>query len=197
MVQARGLGERTVGSVLPMSPASSRAQYVRGVLVGLCSAVTSAVAHGLDGGELPSGGSLILLALACSVGGGLAGTVATPRGATRRAVLAWLVAAQLVGHLTLVGMGCYGHDGGLAMTPTMLAAHCAGALVCAVLIAAAERLYVMCASVLSWLTVFFARYIQPPQALLPSWVSPPVLQSILLVAGGGTRGPPRTRAAFS
>jgi hypothetical protein len=181
-----------------MSPASSRAKYLRGALVGLCSAVTSAVAHGVAGGELPSGGSVILMALACSVAGGLAGTVGSRCGATPGAVLAWLVAAQLAGHLTLVGTGCYGHDGGgPAMSPTMLAAHCVGALVCAMLIAAAERLYVVCESVLSWLTVFFARLVQPGQAPDPGWVNPPALQAILLVSGGGTRGPPRFVAAFT
>lgn len=180
-----------------MSPAGARAKYMRGALVGLCAAVTSAAAHGAAGGGFPPGGSLILVALACSMAGGLAGTVGTQCGGAHRAVLlGWLLSGQLLGHLALLAAGCYGHEGSVA-SPTMLGAHLVGALVCTVLIAAAEHLYMVCMSVLSWLIVFFAHRLEPALALRPLWVNPPVLQSVLLTCGGGTRGPPRTAGVIS
>jgi hypothetical protein len=174
-----------------MSKASTRARHLRGALVGFCSAATSAAAHGAAGGMLPSGASLVLVILGCSMVGALVGTVPTRRGGAQVAfVVAALLGGQLLGHLVLVASSCDGHSG-LAVSPGMLVAHGLGALACALLIGAAEHLYVVCASVLSWLTVFCAQLAPPTAGVPPRWVYPPVLQALLLESGGGSRGPPR------
>jgi hypothetical protein len=92
--------------------------------------------------------------------------------------------------LVLVMLAC-SMVGALAVSPGMLVAHGIGALMCALLIGAAAHLYVVCASVLSWLTVFCAQLSPTTAGDPPRWVNPPVLQALLLGSGGSTRGPPR------
>jgi hypothetical protein len=177
--------------VLLVNRASTHARLLRGALVGFCSAATSAAAHGAAGGMVPSGASLVLLLLACSMVGALTGSVPTRRGGGQVAfVVAALLGGQVLGHLVLVASSCDGHSG-LAVSPGMLVAHGLGALACALLIGAAEHLYVVCVSVLSWLSVFGVRLSQPAAGASPHWVNPLVLQALLLESGGGTRGPPR------
>lgn len=110
----------------------------RGGLVGACSAAVAVGAHGLGGGVLPDGAALVLLVLGCAV----VGTAASGgrfgcRGVS--AVAAFLGIGQLVGHLTLAAAS--GHAHGLTVAPEMVVAHLGAAVVCAVLICAAEQLW--------------------------------------------------------
>ncbi|MGZ5393812.1 MAG: hypothetical protein ACXWD3_18820 [Mycobacterium sp.] len=52
-----------------MSTPKSRARWVRGVLLGACSAVVTVGAHASAGGVVPQGGRLIAAMLVCAIVG--------------------------------------------------------------------------------------------------------------------------------
>ncbi|AGB22401.1 hypothetical protein Mycsm_02037 [Mycobacterium sp. JS623] len=173
-----------------MSTARTRARYGRGALVGVCSAVISAAAHGLAGGEVPTGASLTMVIVLCAVAGAIASSVAVDRrGLQVGYLIAALLGGQLLAHLAMTVAACHPPIGPL-LSASMLGAHAAGALVCALPIGAAEHLYVVLASVLAWLTVFSVFRPRTAARGRVRWANPPVLQPLLLQSGRGTRSPP-------
>ncbi|MGE2733707.1 hypothetical protein [Mycolicibacterium vaccae] len=177
-----------------MSTPRSRARWLRGALVGVCSAVATSGAHAAGGGHLPSGPALIVVGLVCAVVGSvLAGAALEGRWLRPAAVIGGLVAAQLLGHLTLVVAASH-HHSGLGMTWTMAAAHLVAALLLGAAITAVEYLYLVCVSLLCWLRLFAAARRQPPAQRRPMEPRPAFVQSALCVAGLGMRAPPRAAA---
>ncbi|MBB5913721.1 hypothetical protein BJY24_002588 [Nocardia transvalensis] len=114
-------------------------------------------AHGWAGGGFPDSTALTLLLLIAVVGGTAVGLLPPRAGLRRRAALfAVLASGQLAGHAVLAGTPGHDHGGvsrhsahvtdvlvGGVHLPTgwMALAHSLAALLCAVLIAAAGRLY--------------------------------------------------------
>lgn len=175
-----------------VSTVRSRARWVRGALVGACSAIVAAAAHTAAGAGLPQGAAVTVALLICAMVGAAAGGVRVEgRLTTPLAVTASLAAAQVCGHLTLVAAGGHHHGGDLQLTPSMAATHAVAAVALGVAITAVEHLYVVCASVLCWLRLFASRP-QPPTARPFCGSSKDVVaQSVLLCAGLGMRAPPR------
>ncbi|KAA0097948.1 hypothetical protein CIW49_14795 [Mycolicibacterium sp. P1-18] len=172
-----------------MSSPSARAAHLRGALVGGCSALTTALAHTVGGGGLPSGAAVPTLLLVCATVGGVASRVPrtgrTPDVAT---LVAALCAAQFLGHLALVVAG--GHHGAATTSAPMLVAHVGAAVVLAVLISASEYLYVLASSVSNWLRLVALD--RSPTAVRRSWwpVDVVVPQANSLCSGLGMRAPP-------
>ncbi|MCH9667262.1 MAG: hypothetical protein K0U80_05300 [Actinomycetia bacterium] len=167
-----------------------RAGHLRGALIGVSSAGVSAVAHGSAGGSMPSGPALVLLLSACAAVGAAASGVFFARGGCPLLlrVLA-LTAGQAAGHLVL-SISSHGHSHcAYSLTPQMLAAHGAAIPLCGVLIGLAERLYVVCVSALSWLTVFFVDRSRPAVAAVRRQTTIVVPRSVLS-RSVGTRAPP-------
>ncbi len=167
-----------------------RAGYLRGALIGVCSAGVSAVAHGSAGGPMPSGPALMLLIMACAAVGAAASGVFFARGGCPLLLrVSALAAGQAAGHLAL-SVSALGHSHCAdLLTAQMLAAHGAAVPVCGLLIGLAERLYVVCVSALSWLTVFFIDRSRPVAAAVRRPTKIVVLQSVVSRAVG-TRAPP-------
>ena len=175
-----------------MSTSTSCARWLRGTLVGACSAVLTAAAHTAAGGGLPQGGALMVAVLVCGVAGAAIGSAALEGRRTRvLSVVAALGIAQVLGHLTMMASGGHHHmDAGLGWSPTMVAAHAVAAVVLGIAITAVEYLYVVCASVLSWLRLFAAAAPRPAARLAQWATSVVVAQSVLLLSGLGMRAPP-------
>jgi hypothetical protein len=177
----------------------SRARSVRGVLVGLCSAVATIGAHAAAGGALPHGGRLVIAMLVCAtVGATLAAAPLEVRRDRLFGVIGALIAAQSLGHLALMASAGHQHDHGgvLGLTASMIAAHLAAAVILGIAISSVEYLYVVCASVLCWLRVFAASASRPPARSLPLASDDVLAQSVLRCSGLGMRAPPR-RAALT
>lgn len=85
---------------------------------------------------VPGAGSIVVVFLVCAVIGAIASTARGLRGFLP--VLALVAAGQVVGHCTLVFAS--GHVHGGHWSASMVGAHVTAAVVCAVLICAAERL---------------------------------------------------------
>lgn len=177
------------GKVRRVSSPSSRAAYLRGGLVGGCSALMTAVAHTLGGGGLPSGAALPSLLVVCATVGGV---VSRAPKSGHLPGIAYVVAAlcggQFLGHVALAVDG--GHHGAVTMTGPMLAAHAGAAVVLGVLISASEYLYVLASSVLCWLRLVAID--RSPAAVRCSWRPANVVlaRAILLRSGLGMRAPP-------
>lgn len=175
-----------------MNTPKSRARWVRGGLVGACSAVLTATAHTFAGGELPRGSALIVALLVCAVAGA---AVARPpldgRHARFVAATGALSLAQILGHLTFAVAGGHVHSAGaLGLTPAMTAVHFGAAVVLGAAIAATEYLYVVCASVLRWLRIFATLGLRPRARRLHRATKTVVAESVLLSYGLGMRAPP-------
>jgi hypothetical protein len=80
----------------------------------------------------------------------------------------------------------------LEVTPSMAAAHVAGAVMLGLAIASVEYLYVVCTSVLCWLRLFAAHAQRPTGRLLSFEPSDVVAQSVLGRSGLGMRAPPHS-----
>ncbi|MCV7422149.1 hypothetical protein H7K45_16490 [Mycobacterium yunnanensis] len=133
-----------------MSSPATRAKLLRGVLVGGCSALLTAFAHTVGGGDLPAGAAVPTLLLVCATVGAFASRVPRiGRHADVAALVAALGGAQLLGHVALIVDG--GHHGAVNTSGSMLAAHAGAAIVLAVLINFSEWLYVLASSVSTWL----------------------------------------------
>jgi hypothetical protein len=119
--------------------------------VGAVVAALAVAAHGLAGGGYPEATGLTLLLAAATAVGTLAATLPATGHAGRTALFALLTGGQWAGHEALTGLigghhgpTCAGHavfaglhlPGGL-----MAAAHTLAAVLCAVLITLADRLY--------------------------------------------------------
>lgn len=175
-----------------MSTPTTRAGWLRGALVGACSAMVTAVAHAGGGGEPPQGGALVMLIAVCAtVGAAVAGIALEGRHTRVALVVATLCVGQLLSHATLALAGGHHLHGGLGLTAPMLAAHAATAAALGVLISAVEYLYVVAASVLSWLRLFATGSHRPAaRVAVPQTVNPIVLQNFLRLSGLGMRAPP-------
>ncbi|WP_338079969.1 hypothetical protein [Antrihabitans stalactiti] len=163
------------------------AARLRGGFVGACSGAITIAAHGLGGGETPSENALVLLLVTCAAVGVWAGSAAA---SGRLPVLVLqLCAGQAIGHIAITIAAEHSHD--LLPSTSMLAAHCAAALVCGALIFSAERLYRVTASTLRQVVVVLAPLVvdEAPLPALPAY-RPDVVLRLLVSSGLGTRGPP-------
>ncbi|MGV0838014.1 hypothetical protein [Mycolicibacterium thermoresistibile] len=172
-----------------MSTPATRARYLRGALVGACSALLTGAAHCAAGGDLPGSGPLTLLLVGCATVGALTATLTTTHRYARLAMLITaLGAGQFVGHFALtITAGGHGHG----MTVLMVTAHAAAAVALGLLIGLSEYLYLVARSVLCWLWLVLCRPGRPiTRAPLraPKRVAAP---SVLLCSGRGMRAPPR------
>lgn len=170
-----------------MSKAAFGAGALCGALVGACSILLTAVAHGAAGGDLPTGAGLAMLAVVCATVGAIVGA-----GHRRPGVLG-LVAAlsvgQVLGHLTLVATSGHHSEHALMPSAPMLAAHAVAAVVLGLMICLAAHLYVVCASVLCWLSLVLLDRSQPPSQQ-PRRPRPIAVRSVLIRSGLRMRAPP-------
>lgn len=178
-----------------MSSPLGRAGRLRGALVGVCAAGSSAVAHGVGGGELPSGGSLALFLVACATVGAASSSIHVGGRARHLLYLcAALAAGQTFGHLALT-VAAQTHIHCLpTVSPQMMLAHGAAAAVCALLIGVVERLYVVCASVLCWLRIV-AVSTDSPTAVAVRWPTKTLVAQCIVLSTRGPRAPPRLMCA--
>ncbi|ULE35217.1 hypothetical protein [Mycobacterium sp. IDR2000157661] len=174
-----------------MSTPRSRAQWLRGGLVGACSAVVTAGAHTSAGADLPGGAALTLALLVCATFGAVLARIRLDgRYARMFGVVGALSLAQVLGHLTFVIAGGHHHADPFGLTGSMMVAHVAAALALGVAISAAEYLYVVCSSVLHWLRVFAALVIRPQSRSTRFVLRTVVAEPVLLNSGLGMRAPP-------
>ncbi len=172
-----------------VSTPTARARGLRAALVGVSAAAATTGAHAAASGVFPHGAALMAALLVCAtVGAAAAGIRLHHRHAQSLAVIAALGVAQLLGHLTLALTG--GHHGGLGLSPSMLAAHAAAAVVLGVAIGAVEHLYLVCSSVLRWLRLFATRTPRPAPKRIRRRTNNVVAQSLLWRTGLGMRAPP-------
>jgi hypothetical protein len=130
----------------------------------------------------------VLLLLICSAVGA-ATSAATPDGRRHRpaVLIGALVTGQVLGHIALAGTAHHGMHGVLP-SAQMMAAHGAAAIALGVLIGAFAHLYVVCASVLSWLFLALTYHVRPT---VQRWLTfQPPLRSRLLPGGTRMRAPP-------
>lgn len=145
---------------------------------------------------MPRGTALLIALLACAAVGTLCGyarfdgRVSRPLNTT-----AALVLAQLLGHVSLALAGGHHHGGWLGLSPSMIAAHAAGAVLLAVAITAVEHLYVVGSSMLCWLRLFAAPAAEPVSRPSRRMTSVVVARPVLHFPGLGMRAPPRLAAA--
>lgn len=183
------------GKVPRVSTLTNHAAHLRGGLVGVCSALTAAVAHTAAGGVPPSGSPLVFLLIACAtLGAAVGGISPQTRSAATALLIVGLGSGQALGHLTLAMTGGHHHGDAMVSAP-MLALHGAAAIGLGLLIGAVEYLYIVCATVLSWLRLFAVGRIKPAGDVA-WWPSDDVVaRPVLLRAGLGMRAPPRALSA--
>lgn len=173
-----------------MSTSAKHAALLRGGLVGACSALTATVAHTAAGGTAPTSSPLITLLLLCAaLGAAVGGLNPQTRRAKTALLIAGLGAGQLLGHVALALSGGHHHAVPLLTVP-MIGMHAGAAVVLGLVIGMAEYLFVVCASVLSWLRIYAAARVRPSvrKQWWPSNVV--VARPVLLRAGLGMRAPP-------
>jgi hypothetical protein len=171
----------------------SRARWLRGTLVGVTSAVMTVGAHAAGGGGIPNGAALVISLLACASVGMMVGCLQLEgRVARSLGTTAALVAAQWLGHLTLMATGHH-HGAASAPSPSMIAAHIGAAVILGVAITAVEYLYVICTSVLCWLRLFAMRAPRPAPRAIRRVANIVAVQPVF-TTGLGMRAPPRTAA---
>ncbi|MCG7610105.1 hypothetical protein BA059_07030 [Mycolicibacterium sp. (ex Dasyatis americana)] len=172
-----------------MSTPANHAARLRGGLVGACSALTATVAHAAAGGMVPASSPLIVLLLLCAaLGAAVGGLKPQTRSGRAGLLIAGLGAGQFLGHFVLAMSGH--HHASSLLTVPMAGMHAAAAVGLGVLIGVAEYLFVVCASVLTWLRVFATAQIRP-SIRDPWWPSNVVVaRPVLLRTGLGMRAPP-------
>jgi hypothetical protein len=177
--------------VRQVSTTATRAGAVCGALVGVCSALLTTAAHTAVAGMLPSGAaSVIVLLIGAAVGAGTGAAAITGRWVQPRHAVVALAAGQLLGHLALATASS-GHGAHhLLPSAPMLAAHTAAAVIIGLLISLVAHLYVVCVSVLCWLSLVFVRRDKPLPRPVPGTNSV-VFKSISVVSGVCLRAPPR------
>ncbi|ELB94746.1 hypothetical protein Rwratislav_02292 [Rhodococcus wratislaviensis IFP 2016] len=169
-----------------MSPAAPpRPPPFGGSAVGALVAALAVAAHGIGGGGLPESAALTLLFVTCSgVGAVTAQLPARVHGPL--ALVGALGVGQVAGHFALT---LTSHVHSVVPAVPMLAAHAAATVICALLIANAERLYGPLVHV--WRVVLRGEP-QPvsaaPTAHVPARPANPV--DALLRASISRRGPP-------
>jgi hypothetical protein len=170
---------------------ATRAHRLRAALVGGCAAVSTTGAHAAASGMLPHGAALVAALLVCATSGAAAAGIRLQnRHSQLLGLVAALGAAQLLGHLTLTMAGGHHAGAGLGITPTMIVAHAAAAVVLGVAIGAVEHLYLVCSSVLRWLRLFAAFTPRPALPRARRRTKNVVAQSLLWRTGLGMRAPP-------
>lgn len=173
-----------------MSTTATRAGALCGALVGVCSALLTAAAHTAAAGMPPSGAAAVMVLLVGAAVGATAGAVAvTGRRAPVGHVVIALAAGQVLGHGVLA-MASWSHGGhGLLPNPPMLLAHAAAAVLVGVLISLVAHLYVVCVSVLCWLSLVVVHRSQPrPRPI--SGVKAVVVEPVWVGPGLRMRAPP-------
>ena len=173
-----------------MSTYAKHAARLRGGLVGACSALTAMVAHTAAGGMAPTSSPLVVLLLLCAaLGAAVGGLNPQARSVKTGLLIAGLVAGQLLGHFALAMSGGHHHAASLLTAP-MIGMHAVAAVGLGLVIGMAEYLFVVCASVLSWLRIFGTARLHPLVRDLwwPSNVV--VARPVLRRAGLGMRAPP-------
>lgn len=173
-----------------MSTVTSRAGALCGVLVGACSGLFAMAAHAAAGGEVPTGPTLVLVALVCAAVGALAGAVDHGQVA---GLVGAVGAGQLLTHVVLAVTA--GHHGGHEVVPSapMLLTHALAAVALGLLIGLVAHLYRVCVSVLCWLLLTLIHRGRPSTPR-PHRTTSVVVQSLLLRSGLGMRAPPRVGA---
>lgn len=119
-----------------MTAARTKAAQLRGVFVGAISGVTAVAGHGVGGAHLPGSPAVVLVVLCSAVAGAVASAAAMHRVPI---VVACLLLGQLLGH-SLLGIASE-HAHATQWSAAMVCAHLGAALVAAVLICTAERLF--------------------------------------------------------
>ena len=172
-----------------MRTPSTLARGLRGGLVGAGSVLVATSAHAFGGGGVPHGGALVTAVLACAITGAVAGEVSRQN---RRMCLVAVVTALCVGQaLSHVIFALTGHHhAGMGVTASMLAAHALAALVLGAFICAAEYLFVVGASVLSWLRLFATAVTRPVCRPVRRTRARVVVTSTFLPSALGMRAPP-------
>jgi hypothetical protein len=136
-----------------MSPVAPRAGALCGALVGACSGLVAAAAHAGAGGTLPSGGAFAALVIVCLTVGAATGAYVSDRSDPGPSTfIVAMFAGQAFGHLALAMTA---HHGNHAVLPasTMLVVHVAAAIGLGLLIGVMGHLYMLCATILSWLSL--------------------------------------------
>ena len=173
-----------------MSTSAKHAARLRGGLVGACSALTATVAHTAAGGMAPTSSPLIVLLLLCAaLGAAVGGLNPQTRPVKTGLLIAGLGAGQLLGHFALAMSGGHHHAASLLTAP-MIGMHAAAAVGLGLVIGMAEYLFVVGASVLSWLRIFATARIRPLVRELWRPSNVVVARPVLLHAGLGMRAPP-------
>jgi hypothetical protein len=170
---------------------SSAAARLRGLAAGLLTATLAVAAHGIAGSGMPTGASVVLLAVLAATVGALTANIG--RTSDVRVLLALLAAGQLAGHLMLSVAG-HSHGGPTSPAPVMLVAHASAVAVGAILIAAGDRL---CRTVSRAVQVT-TRAVVPPvpgrPVVVTAGADQPLLSALLLAASVSHRGPPASCA---
>lgn len=171
---------------------SDAAVALRGVSVGALSALTTVTAHHLGGAPAPAEAAGLLLLVVCSAIGYAATTLRAHRF-TRTALMAWLAAAQALGHLALAVAGPHRH--GPLLDERMAGAHFLAIVAGAFLVYGAERGLRWAVSTLRWVLPAAVILVVDPDA---ATVARPVYRCplaarLLDLSGTGTRGPPVLR----
>ncbi|MGW0043595.1 hypothetical protein [Rhodococcus sp. NPDC003348] len=164
---------------------------VRGGAVGATTVALAVAAHGAAGGGLPAGSTLVLLVGTATVLAALTAAVPVLRRGTAFLPVV-LATGQVLSHLTLaVGGGHHPADPVVAGGP-MLAAHGLALLVCAGLIAAAERIGPASAAALRAVVAVRLARIDPvgPAVSAPVAVRTRPLAEMFCRTGLPRRGPP-------
>jgi hypothetical protein len=135
---------------------------------------------------MPGAAALALLVLVCGVVGATAGG---PRNHGVLSLIGYLCGGQLIGHVVLAFAS--GHLHALDAAPKMMLSHVAAAVLCALLIAAAERLCVAAATQV-WRLVRTLTDAVGPSSLAGRtwWQRREYAVRILLWCTAGIRGPP-------
>ncbi|WP_067825939.1 hypothetical protein [Nocardia inohanensis] len=195
-----GAAVTTRGGMWKAGGGQDRTSRLRGGSAGALTAALAIAAHAAAGGPTPGSTGVTLLLLAAAAIGAVAMTL--PRSASRTALPALMAAAQPLCHVALTGLSHGGHGsaaGGfsgflsgsaaIVSDAAMAAGHAAAAVVCALLIAAADRLYGLVAQ-----AVRVA--VNRPGALAAgprprTWTSPrSTLRSLRIAGAAGPRAPP-------
>ena len=160
---------------------------LRGVVVAVSSVLVTAAAHDLGGASAPSQSAAVALLAVCL---GVGWIASTTRLGTGRLVAA-LVAAQVLGHLTLVTVD--GHLHGPLLDPRMAVAHAVAVGVCVVAVRGAEVGLIRAARAMR-------RILPAVLAMVPvdtDTIRPPLPVArrsspsrLVDLSGRGTRGPP-------
>ncbi|MDH6676444.1 hypothetical protein M2284_000632 [Rhodococcus sp. LBL1] len=175
-----------------IGPGEELARQVRAIAVAGSVIAIAIGAHGLAGGGMPHGVTLLLLGGVAAVLA--AAVVAVPTIATRRRWLVPVLATgQVLSHTALsLGDAHAGMHTGSHLTAPMLLAHSAAVVVCAALIAAAERIgpraYAALRRILPTILTALPVRLEPALPLAAADVRP--VPALVCVGSIARRGPP-------